>query len=115
MPVQSLHSLSVWVSEPQSADLGEERKFEFNGCFLYPVEGRYDNQGFITARSGCSALQAVVNLATGREMVSGCAEGRGGQSGEKLTLTLSTNCVISVLEREGQADHCVIQKAIHER
>ena len=27
------------------------------------------------------ALQAVVNLATGREMVSGCAEGRGGPFG----------------------------------
>jgi hypothetical protein len=68
--VRSLSSLSVWISEPKLRDLGVERKFEFHGCFLYLVEGRYEDHSFATAMSGCSALQAVVNIAMTCDLVS---------------------------------------------
>jgi hypothetical protein len=60
----SVDSLAVWVSEPSKADLNARRgKWDFTGCYVYLVEVRWDlNEPYSTVLSGCSALQAAINI-----------------------------------------------------
>lgn len=73
--VPNLRSLSVWISDPNFTDLGDENKWEHHGCFLYLTEGYYDSMAFGLTMSGCSVLQAVVNIVQGKEVLARDQEG----------------------------------------
>ena len=63
--VPSLREFSVWVSDPDPDDFTDGH-WDFCGTFLYLTEMFIDEGVFGTTYSGCSALQALLNAATGR-------------------------------------------------
>lgn len=68
--VQGLNSLAVWIADPNPADLytGSEQ-WTFRGTFLYLIEAYWDNGALQTVYSGCSALQAIANIALGSDRI----------------------------------------------
>lgn len=64
-----LKGLSVWISDPDPS-IFSENSYEYRGTFLFLVETIYEdtNNSYCTTISGCSALQAIVNIATGKEL-----------------------------------------------
>lgn len=65
--VPGLREFAVWIAGPNTDDLSEE-KWAYKGTFLYLTETHWDNGAFATVYSGCSALQAIVNAVTGRDL-----------------------------------------------
>jgi hypothetical protein len=67
--VNGLKSFAVWVADPDASVYSHE-DYVWRGTFLYLTEMHWDTLGFSTTFSGCSALQAIVNAALGKELVS---------------------------------------------
>jgi hypothetical protein len=64
--VDGLQNLAVWVSDP-SPPRPVKHEHDFGGTFLYLIEAHWaPAAGYF--HSGCSALQAVVNLANGVQL-----------------------------------------------
>ncbi len=66
--VPGLRELAVWIADP-SAEVLKVRKedgYDFGGTFLYLVTPLYDDCQLDTFYSGCSALQVISNLVTGK-------------------------------------------------
>jgi hypothetical protein len=51
----------VWISEPDYSVL-YKRTNKFSGSFLYLIKRDYDTGDYKYCLSGCSALQALVNI-----------------------------------------------------
>ncbi len=68
----SLNELAVWVADPDPTDFTtvNESWDCSEGTFLLLTELHLDDVKFHTTYSGCSALQAVVNVATGKPFLS---------------------------------------------
>lgn len=79
--VPGLKGLALWVSDPNPKQLSLE-PWEFRGTFLLLPEAVWDDSPVDSVYSGCSALQAVVNVATGMPFLTapdGEALGRGSE------------------------------------
>lgn len=66
--VSGLDSFALWISNPDFAIRPADR-WDFVGSFLYLVEAHWDDSPFHTTFSGCSALQAIVNAASGLDLL----------------------------------------------
>jgi hypothetical protein len=78
--VPGLNALVIWISDPQEGHLGSEKDFQFTGTFLYLLEAHTEDGVFRSTLTGCSALQAVVNITFGKDLLernSGEPFGRG--------------------------------------
>ncbi len=71
--IDGLKSIAVWISDPDPSDLSTV-PYDWKGTFLYLVESFWDEGSLSTVYSGCSALQAIANLALGRPFLT-VAEG----------------------------------------
>lgn len=68
-----LRDLAVWIADPQPVASSEmKHDWDFCGTFLYLVEVYFDDEGFNTVYSGCSALQMIYNAATGEPLLKRC-------------------------------------------
>jgi len=63
-----LRELAVWVAEPDEQVLSArgDDVWDFSGTFLYLVTPLYDYKQSETFMSGCSSLQVISNLVTGK-------------------------------------------------
>ncbi|MBX7135026.1 MAG: hypothetical protein K1X67_20355 [Fimbriimonadaceae bacterium] len=66
--IEGLKSIAVWISDPDPADLSL-LPHRWTGTFLYLVESFWDDGPLSTVYSGCSALQAIANVALGAESI----------------------------------------------
>jgi len=68
-PFPDLKGISVWISDPDPSTFSE-KSYEYRGTFLYLIETLYEDtrNTYCTTISGCSALQAIVNMATGKKL-----------------------------------------------
>ncbi len=66
--IDGLRELAVWISDPSEDDFTDE-EWEWHGTFLYLTEGHWDNKRYHSVWSGCSALQAIVNVANGAPLI----------------------------------------------
>jgi hypothetical protein len=75
--LKGVNQLAVWISDPDPRSIipEDQANWEFRGSFLYLTELHLDNGGFHTVYSGCSALQAVANAATGLKLIDRTAAG----------------------------------------
>lgn len=64
-PIYNLNHLVVWVSDPAPENLST-KEWEWTGTFLILIEIVYDKEKFATTLSGCSALQALSNIISGK-------------------------------------------------
>jgi hypothetical protein len=60
--INGLRGFAVWISDPAEKDLSVS-DFTFRGTFIYLTEMHWDDEGLARMQSGCSALQAVMNIA----------------------------------------------------
>lgn len=68
--VPALSQFAVWVSDPVPETLGQFSKMEFTGMFVYLTEAVWEETvGHHLVYSGCSALQAVANLQSGKPIL----------------------------------------------
>jgi len=63
--IPSLNGLVVWLSNPYDDSLTEEL-YPITGTFLLLVEASFDQGKFTSIVSGCSALQALSNVISGK-------------------------------------------------
>ena len=69
-------NLAIWVAEPEPPATIPDSPYEtIPRTFLYLTDARLDDGEFQTTHSGCSAPQAVANIATGKRIF----EGDGGE------------------------------------
>lgn len=62
--LSGIKEFAVWISDPFEEDLSNEA-FNWNGCFTYLTQLHMDDEEQTYMWSGCSALQALSNLALG--------------------------------------------------
>ncbi len=75
--LSQLGDLVVWISDPPTIpNLSMDNSWTKPVTFLYLVESNWDDGKFTSPWSGCSALQAVVNILSGEPLFSVC---RGGE------------------------------------
>ena len=69
--VPAVRELAVWVADPDNRilDRRSDDRYDFSGTFLYLVTPIYSEGIGETIYSGCSALQAISNLITGRPLL----------------------------------------------
>jgi hypothetical protein len=66
--IPGLSQFAVWVSDPDPSDFTDE-PWKWHGTFLYLTETYWDAAGYRTTYSGCSALQAILNIVNGNEIL----------------------------------------------
>ena len=66
--IDGLRGLAIWISEPSEEDFTDE-PWKWHGTFLYLTEAHWDNKPYQEVWSGCSALQAIVNVVNGVQLV----------------------------------------------
>jgi hypothetical protein len=65
--IHGLNHLVVWVSDP-NYDMLSKESWRFEGTFLYLIETTYDTGSYRTTLSGCSSLQVIANLVSGKNL-----------------------------------------------
>ena len=66
-PIPSLKEMALWISDPLEDTL-LDIPHEYHGTFLYLTEAHWEEGGMSTVWSGCSALQAIVNITQGNPL-----------------------------------------------
>ncbi|OJD42610.1 hypothetical protein BAU22_22395 [Bacillus sp. 4048] len=65
-----LKYFALWISDPNTSDIQHgEIIHNYTGTFLYITQMWLDNGWYSPIRSGCSALQAIVNYLEGRPIL----------------------------------------------
>jgi uncharacterized protein YcgL (UPF0745 family) len=69
--VPGVRELAVWVADPSDESLAARSgsAYDFAGTFLYLVTPIYDAVAAVTLYSGCSALQVISNMTTGKSFI----------------------------------------------